>query len=114
LVGDTADGVPGLPGWGAKSASAVLARYPRLELIPMSSTDWEVTVRGGDKLAATFRDNQELVYLYRELTTLRFDVPIEETLADMEWRGVPRRRFEQFCSSVGFDAESIRVHRWAD
>ena len=114
LVGDTADGVPGLPGWGAKSASAVLARYPRLELIPMSSTDWEVTVRGGEKLAATFRDNQELVYLYRELTTLRFDVPIEETLADMEWKGVPRRRFEQFCSSVGFDAESIRVHRWAD
>jgi 5'-3' exonuclease len=114
LVGDTADGVPGLPGWGAKSASAVLARYPRLELIPMSSTNWEVTVRGGEKLAATFRDNQELVYLYRELTTLRFDVPIEETLAELEWKGVPRPLFEQFCSSVGFDAESIRVHRWAD
>jgi 5'-3' exonuclease len=114
LVGDTADGVPGLAGWGAKSASAVLARYPRLELIPMSSTDWEVTVRGGEKLAATFRDNQELVYLYRELTTLRLDVPIDETLADLEWKGVPRPRFEQFCASVGFDPESIRVHRWAD
>jgi 5'-3' exonuclease len=113
LVGDTADGVPGLPGWGAKSASAVLARYPRLELIPMSSTDWEVTVRGGEKLAATFRDNQELVYLYRELTTLRLDVPIAESLADLEWKGVPRPRFEQFCASVGFDPESIRVHRWA-
>ena len=114
LVGDTADGVPGLPGWGAKSASAVLARYPRLELIPMSSGDWEVTVRGGEKLAATFRDNQELVYLYRELTTLRLDVPIAESLADLEWKGVPRPRFEQFCASVGFDPESIRVHRWAD
>ncbi|HSK06378.1 MAG TPA: 5'-3' exonuclease H3TH domain-containing protein [Acidimicrobiia bacterium] len=114
LVGDTADGVPGLPGWGAKSASAVLARYPRLELIPMSYRDWEVTVRGGEKLAATFRDNQELVYLFRELTTLRFDVPIAESLADLEWKGVPRARFERFCGSVGFDPESIRVHRWAD
>ncbi|MGH8872230.1 MAG: 5'-3' exonuclease [Acidimicrobiia bacterium] len=114
LVGDTADGVPGLPGWGAKSASAVLARYPRLELIPESAADWEVTVRGGDKLAATFRENQEAVYLYRELTTLRFDVPIEESLEDLEWKGVPRHRFEEFCASVGFDPESIRVHRWAE
>ncbi len=114
LVGDTADGVPGLPGWGAKSASTVLARYPRLELIPESAADWGVTVRGGDKLAATLRDSQELVYLYRELTTLRLDVPIEESLPDLEWMGVPRSRFESFCASVGFDSESIRVHRWAD
>jgi len=114
LVGDTADGVPGLPGWGAKSASTVLARYPRLELIPESAADWEVTVRGGDKLAATLRDSQDVVYLYRELTTLRLDVPIEESLPDLEWMGVPRPRFESFCASVGFDPESIRVHRWAD
>jgi 5'-3' exonuclease len=114
LVGDTADGVPGLPGWGAKSASIVLARYPRLELIPESSADWEVAVRGADKLAATLSENRDLAHMYRELTTLRLDVPIEETLADLEWRGVPRPRFEQFCASVGFDPESIRVHRWAD
>jgi 5'-3' exonuclease len=114
LVGDTADGVPGLPGWGAKSASSVLARYPRLELIPESAADWEVTVRGGDKLATVLRENQELAHLYRELTTLRFDVPIEESLADLEWKGVPRPQFEDFCASVGFDAEAIRVHRWAE
>jgi 5'-3' exonuclease len=114
LVGDTADGVPGLPGWGAKSASSVLARYPRLELIPESASDWEVSVRGGDKLAAVLRENRDLAYLYRELTTLRFDVPIEEALEDLEWKGVPRPRFEAFCSSVGFDADSIRVHRWAE
>ncbi|HEU4917450.1 MAG TPA: 5'-3' exonuclease H3TH domain-containing protein [Acidimicrobiia bacterium] len=114
LVGDTADGVPGLPGWGAKSASTVLARYPRLELIPESASDWEVTVRGGDKLAAVLSENHDLAYLYRELTTLRFDVPIDETLGDLEWKGVPRRRFEEFCTSVGFDPDSIRVHRWAD
>ena len=114
LVGDTADGVPGLPGWGAKSAATVLSRYPRLELIPESAADWEVTVRSADKLADVLRENQEAVHLFRELTTLRLDVPIEESLADLEWMGVPRARFEDFCATVGFDPGSIRVHRWAD
>ena len=114
LVGDTADGVPGLPGWGAKSAATVLSRYPRLELIPESAADWEVTVRSADKLAAVLQGNQEAVHLFRELTTLRLDVPIDESLADLEWMGVPRARFEAFCTSVGFDPESIRVHRWAE
>ncbi|MEX1134495.1 MAG: 5'-3' exonuclease H3TH domain-containing protein [Acidimicrobiia bacterium] len=112
LVGDTADGVPGLPGWGAKSAAAVLSRYPRLELIPLESAEWEVTVRGADKLAATLREYLQEVYLYRELTTLRLDVPIAETLDDLEWRGVPRGVFEAFCRRVGLDPEAIRVHRW--
>jgi hypothetical protein len=85
-----------------------------LELIPDSAADWEVTVRGADKLATVLRENQEAVYLFRELTTLRFDVPIEETLADLEWKGVPRPRFESFCASVGFDPDSIRVHRWEE
>jgi 5'-3' exonuclease len=114
LVGDTADGVPGLPGWGAKSAATVLSRYPRLELIPESFADWEVMVRSGDKLAAVLRANQAAVHLFRELTTLRLDVPIEESLADLEWKGVPRAQFEDFCASVGFDPDSIRVHRWAE
>ena len=114
LVGDTADGVPGLPGWGAKSTAAVLARYPRLELIPASAAAWEVTVRSAEKLAATLASNQELAHLYRELTTLRFDVPIEESLADLEWKGVPRERFEEFCATLGPEADGIRVHRWAD
>lgn len=114
LVGDTADGVPGLPGWGAKSASVVLARYPRLELIPGSAADWEVTVRGADKLAATLRENKDLAFMYRELTTLRLDVPIEESLSDLEWRGVPRAEFDDFCARVGFDPETIRDHRWVE
>jgi 5'-3' exonuclease len=113
LMGDTADGVPGLPGWGAKSAATVLARYPRLELIPESAADWDLTVRGADKLATTLRENRELAFAYRELTTLRLDVPIEESLSDLEWRGVPRAAFEEFCSEVGFDPETIRVHKWA-
>ena len=114
LVGDTADGVPGLPGWGAKSTAAVLARYPRLELIPPSASDWEVAVRGAEKLALTLASNQDLAFMYRELTTLRFDVPIEETLADLEWKGVPRERFQAFCDKLGPESEGIRVHRWAD
>ncbi len=114
LVGDTADGVPGLPGWGAKSSSSVLARYPRLEMIPLDETDWEVTVRSAAKLASTFRDMQEEAYLYRELTTLRFDVPIEEELSDLEWGGVPRGPFMEFCDEMGFDASAIRVHRWME
>lgn len=114
LVGDTADGVPGLPGWGARSSSAVLSRFPRLELIPLDPDDWGVSVRGAAKLAVTFAENQETVYLYRELTTLRLDAPIEETLEDLEWSGVPEERFREFCARMGFDADSINVHRWAD
>ena len=114
LVGDTADGVPGLPGWGAKSTSTVLARYPRLEMIPASSDDWEVTVRSATKLASTLQANLEKAFLYRELTTLRLDVPIEESLDDLEWRGVPREAFYEFCRRAGLDADSISVPLWAD
>jgi 5'-3' exonuclease len=114
LVGDTADGVPGLIGWGARSASAVLARFPRLELIPPDPAHWEVQVRGAAKLAATLAASQEEVYLYRELTTLRLDAPIDESLEELEWRGVPVDRFRDFCAVMGFDPDSINVHRWAD
>lgn len=114
LVGDTADGVPGLPGWGAKSSSTVLAKFPRLELIPTSSDDWGLEVRSAVKLAATLADRQEEVYLYRELTTLRLDVPLSEELSDLEWRGVPEEQFRSFCATMGFDADAINVHRWAD
>ena len=114
LVGDTADGVPGLPGWGAKSSATVLAKFPRLELIPPNPSDWGLVVRGAEKLAASLAENQEAVYLFRELTTLRLDVPIEEDLSDLEWRGVPEPRFREFCAAMGFDADAINVHRWAD
>lgn len=113
LVGDTADGVPGLSGWGAKSSSTVLARYPRLELIPPDPADWEVDVRGAEKLAATLRESKEEAYLYRELTTLRLDVPLEESLDDLEWGGVPEDDFRQFCEEMGFDPDQIQVDRWA-
>ncbi|MEX1038046.1 MAG: 5'-3' exonuclease H3TH domain-containing protein [Acidimicrobiia bacterium] len=113
LVGDTADGVPGLPGWGAKSASLVLGRFPRLEMIPPSPDDWGVKVRGAEKLAATLAAGIDDAMLFRELTTLRLDVPISESLDDLEWKGVPERSFNEFCAKFGVDPDSINVHHWA-
>ncbi len=102
LVGDTADGVPGLKGWGAKSTGAVLARYGRLEMIPADETEWDVDVRGAAKLAATLRDNQDEAMLYRTLTTLRRDVPLGRSLEDLEWKGVEEERYRALCERLGF------------
>ncbi|MBW3666426.1 MAG: flap endonuclease, partial [Actinobacteria bacterium] len=66
------------------------------------------------RLAETLRERREDVYLFRELTTLRFDVPLEEELADLEWKGVPRERFIGFCESMGLDPADFRVDRWSD
>lgn len=101
LVGDTADGVPGLPGWGAKSAAAVLSRWGRLEMIPEDPDAWEVPVRSAAKLAMTLAANRELVMLYRTLTTLRRDVPLAETLDDLEWKGVDEPRYSEVCQRWG-------------
>jgi len=113
LVGDTADGIPGLPGWGAKSASGVLARYRKLEMIPPRAADWEVAVRGADKLAANLAEGLDDAFFYRDLTRLRLDVPLSEDLADLEWKGVPGEAFAAFCEEMGFDPAAIRVDRWA-
>ena len=112
LVGDTADGVPGLPGWGPKSASTVLARWRKLEAIPSKASNWEVSVRGGEKLAATLVERHEDVLLYRDLTTLRFDVPLTETLEDLEWRGVKKDQFLELCQELGFEGVQERPHKW--
>lgn len=104
LVGDAADGVPGLPGWGAKSASTLLACYGHLEDIPASAEEWDVTVRGPGRLAATLDDRREEALLYRSLTTLRTDVPLEETLDDLRWRGVVEPDFTELCVELGFES----------
>ena len=114
LVGDSADGLPGLPGWGAKSSSLVLARYGHLEEIPLRASRWEVTVRSADKLAATLRYRMADVLLYRFLAQLRTDVPLEEELVDLEWGGVPREPFVELCDELGFDRLRDRPHRWAE
>ncbi|MCA9556053.1 MAG: flap endonuclease [Myxococcales bacterium] len=87
LVGDSADGIPGIPRWGAKSAAAVLMAYPRLEDIPARPDQWTVKVRGALNLSAELEARREDALLYRRLATLRTDVPLKETLQDLEWRG---------------------------
>ena len=86
LVGDTADGFPGLPGWGAKSASLVLARYGHLEAIPDLALEWEVTVRGAAKLAATLAGHRRDAELFRHLATLRLDGDVG-LVDEWEWHG---------------------------
>jgi 5'-3' exonuclease len=114
LVGDSSDGYPGLPGWGTKSAAAVLRRYRHLDAIPDAAAEWDVAVRGAATLAATLRDHRAEALLYRRLATLNTDAAIDGDLDALEWRGVPRSGFEQLCAELGFDGVIGRVHRWAE
>ncbi len=115
LVGDAADGYPGLPGWGAKSAAAVLLRYGSLETIPAQASDWDIAVRGAVSLAATLRERREEVYLYRTLARLRTDAPLPETTVDeLRWRGTPRARWQAFCDEIGLARSRSRPHRWLE
>ena len=114
LVGDSSDGYPGLPGWGSKSASAILDRWIHLEAIPDSPLDWEVPLRGAVSLAATLRDHRSAAALYKRLATLNPDAQIGEGLDDLEWRGVEREAFVALCAELGFETVGSRVHRWRD
>jgi 5'-3' exonuclease len=114
LVGDAADGIPGLPRWGGKSAAAVLARYRHIEAIPDDEAEWEVRVRGATALAQALREHRSDAMLYRVLATLRTDVPLPESLDDLEWRGAPRRHLEGFCAQVGSEGVLSRIDRWRD
>jgi 5'-3' exonuclease len=108
LVGDAADGIPGVPSWGAKSSSTVLSRYPQLEDIPTDLEAWEVKVRGARRLHDNLTAHREQVFLYRQLTRLRLDVPLEENLTDLHWQG-PSQNFVQFCQSLGADSLPDRL-----
>ncbi len=112
LVGDSADGVPGIAGWGAKSTAAVLARYGKLERIPRSAEDWEATVRGAARLSANLEEGRDRALLYRSLTRLRRDVPLAETLPELEWRGARHREFTDLCRRLGFPNLARRPRRW--
>jgi 5'-3' exonuclease len=116
LVGDSSDGYPGLPGWGAKSAAAVLSRWEHLEAIPASALEWDVPLRNASRLAATLAQQRAEAYLYRRLAILNADAAIGEvtpTLDDLEWHGVPRDEFLALCAELGFDRIRERIHRWA-
>jgi 5'-3' exonuclease len=112
LVGDTADGIPGIDGWGEKGTAEVLGTYRHLEAIPRLPYEWQVRPRAAEKMAAALTAELENAKLYRTLATLRTDVPLPQTLEQLEWKGVPRARFEAWSAKVG--AELVgRVKRFS-
>jgi 5'-3' exonuclease len=111
LVGDAADGYPGIPGWGAKSAAAVLARYERLEAIPADPHTWGLLGSRAARLAESLTQHRAEALLFRTLATLRADVPLKETLADLEWQGADVR-LNEVCHRLGDDKIPGRVPRW--
>ena len=112
LVGDSADGFPGLPGWGEKASGAVLGRFEHLERIPPSASAWGVPVRGAARLSATLEENRERALLFRRLATLRTDVPVFDDLDQLRWRG-PTPAFEAAAHQLGMPALSDRARRLA-
>jgi 5'-3' exonuclease len=106
LVGDSADGFPGLPGWGAKSAATVLARYGHIEDIPRSAGQWDITVRSGAKLAQTLADNMADALLFKTLATLALDAPTVASVDELRWTG-PTDELEFFAQSI--DAPDLVV-----
>ncbi len=113
LVGDAADGFPGLPRWGARSAAAVLARFGHLEAIPAAVGEWHVNVRSATGLNATLRARWDEALLYRRLATLRLDVPLPQTDPDeLRWRGARRGPFLALCEELGSRALAERPHLW--
>lgn len=113
LVGDTADGIPGILGFGERTASAVLARYPHLEDIPGDPSAWEVDVRGAPRLAATLHDRFDDAVLYRRLATLATDVDLAEDVDGVAWAGVPRDEYLTWCDAMGVNDLRDRPTRWA-
>jgi len=101
LVGDSADGIPGLRGFGEKSASLLLGAYLHLENIPPDSSKWKVAVRGAPQLAAVLVEQHDDATLYRRLATLVDTVSIDETLDQLKFHGVPRARFVRWCDELG-------------
>ncbi|HJU75389.1 MAG TPA: 5'-3' exonuclease H3TH domain-containing protein [Gemmatimonadaceae bacterium] len=114
LVGDSADGYPGIPGWGAKSAAAILAHYKHIEEIPNDERQWRVAIRGAAGLAAALREHHDELALYRRLATLRTDAPITEDTEDLRWLGAPRTQLVDFCREIGDEQFPEQIHRWRE
>lgn len=113
LVGDTADGIPGVPRWGEKSASAVLGAYGTLEAIPDDARTWKVKVRGAEALAASLAAHRSEAGLYRTLATLRRDVPLAQTRArELEWKGADRAALAAIAAELEDDGLAARIPRW--
>ena len=112
LVGDAADGIPGLPRWGAASSAKLLAEYGSIERIPDDSARWTVGVRGAAALAESLKIRRDEARLYKQLATLRTDVPLKESVAALEWQGARRTELEALCDRLGDRALLARVPRY--
>jgi 5'-3' exonuclease len=114
LVGDTSDGYPGMPGWGSKSAAAVLARWGSLDDLPPRASAWDVPgLRGAVTLAASIAERREELELYRTLARLRLDADLPERSPDeLRWEGADRAAWEALCDELGLARLRSRPHRW--
>lgn len=112
LTGDAADGFPGLPGFGKKSAAILIGVYEKLERIPAHASDWKIKPRGALQLAATLAERRDDALLYRQLATLIDTIPLNDSLDDLRFRGVPRARFENWCDELGVNRLKTVPRRW--
>ncbi len=110
---DAADGFPGIAGWGEKSAAAVLAKYAHLEAIPADPHTWGLSASRAARLAESLAQHRAEALLFRTLATLREDVPLQETLADLEWQGADAR-LKEVCHRLGDEKFPGRVPRWRE
>ena len=105
LVGDSADGIPGIPRWGARTTATVLTRYGSISDIPLNANEWDISVRGASGLVAGLAERMDDALLYRELATLSLDVPLSETHPDeLRWTGVRQPDFAEFCQPLGLES----------
>jgi 5'-3' exonuclease len=109
LVGDTADGIPGIPGWGKSSAAKLLTVYRHIPAIPDDHATWTVMPRGSDRLAGMLRAHRAEAGLYHTLATLRTDCPIVCDAMSLAWRGVDRPALEAMCDELGIEPDSVRL-----
>ena len=117
VVGDSADGFPGLPGWGPKAASWTFSRFPHLENIPKDWRQWHPSIRGAQRLAAVLFESWDDALLYRTLATLKVDVPVFENVDELRWKGPPAG-FERYCERMQartlYDRAMAASASWAD
>jgi 5'-3' exonuclease len=114
LVGDSADGFPGIKGWGKKTSALVLYRYGHLDDIPRDPREWDIDVARAGWLAANLQEQWDDALLFRNLATLRTDVPLEERLEELEWKGARRGELEELCRELDYEDFLKRVPRWCD
>jgi 5'-3' exonuclease len=112
LVGDRSDGLPGIPGWGATSAAALLARYGTIDAIPLDPEMWDVEVRGAVRLAAALAERRDEALLCRDLAVLRTDLPLGQELHALQWRGADRELVSALADTLGDDTLPDRIGRW--